>query len=386
MQRLRVTTILLLALAGAVILFLAPASRAEAQVGYSNAWTSSADIAEAQRILEYRGYLAPGYKSGSVDDPTSHALRAFQTDHALRPTGVLDTETFAQLLQHRPGKDADGDGIPDIRDKCPNTPKGARVDGNGCPKDTDGDGVVDGVDRCPDTPHGAKVDAEGCPLDTDQDGVYDGIDQCPDTPRGSRVDSKGCSQDSDGDGVADDADKCPNTARGAKVGSDGCPVESDGDGDGVSDDKDRCPDTPRGSKVDGQGCPEKAAAPAAAAAPAVLPESKKSLVLEGVNFDTNSARLQSSSTAVLDRVADGLKSNPEARIEVGGHTDSQGADDHNMKLSRERANAVRDYLVGKGVSASQLTAKGYGETKPIADNKTAGGRAVNRRVELKRLD
>jgi OOP family OmpA-OmpF porin len=382
MQRLRLNTILLLALAGAMMVVLAPAPRSEAQVAYSNAWTSSADIAEAQRILEYRGYLKPGYKSGSVDDPTSHALRAFQTGHKLRPTGLLDTETFAQLLQHRPGKDSDGDGVPDNRDKCPSTPKGARVDGDGCPKDTDGDGVVDGVDRCPDTPHGAKVDAEGCPLDTDQDGVYDGLDECPDTPRGAKVNSKGCSQDSDGDGVADESDKCPNTPRGVKVDSSGCPADSDGDG--VADDKDRCPDTPRGSKVDSQGCPEKA--PAAAAAPAVLPESKKSLVLEGVNFETNSAHLQGGSTDVLDRVAEGLKANPDARIEVGGHTDAQGADDHNMKLSRARANAVRDYLISKGVSASQLTAKGYGETKPIADNKTAGGRAVNRRVELKRLD
>jgi OOP family OmpA-OmpF porin len=195
------------------------------------------------------------------------------------------------------------------------------------------------------------------------------------------VDSKGCPQDSDGDGVADSADKCPNTPRGTKVGSDGCPADSDGDG--VTDDKDRCPDTPRGASVDAQGCPEKA--PAAALAP-LIPESKKSLVLEGVNFDTNSAHLQSSSTAVLDRVADGLKSHPEARVEVGGHTDSQGNDAYNMKLSRDRANAVKDYLIGKGVPAKQLEAKGYGETKPISDNKTAGGRAVNRRVELKRLD
>jgi len=226
------------------------------------------------------------------------------------------------------------------------------------------------------------VDAEGCPLDSDKDGVFDGIDQCPDTPRGTRVDSKGCSEDSDGDGVEDAADKCPNTPRGTKVGPDGCPADSDGDG--VTDDRDRCPDTPRGSKVDAQGCPEKSAAPAALLP--VLPESRKSLVLEGVNFEVKSSNLQSSSTAVLDRVADGLKSNPEVRVEIGGHTDSNGADDYNLKLSRARANAVRDYLLAKGVPASQMEAKGYGESKPIADNKTDGGRAVNRRVELKRLD
>lgn len=375
MQRLRVTNVVLLALAAAAPLVLAPARRAEAQSTYRNVWTSSADIAEAQRILQYRGYLAAGHKSGTVDTLTRDALRAFQTDHRLRTTGVLDTETFAELLQHRAGKDSDGDGVPDPRDRCPDTPKGARVDANGCTGDADGDGVVDGVDRCPDTPKGAKVDAEGCPLDSDKDGVYDGLDQCPDTPRGERVNSKGCSEDSDGDGVQDSADKCPNTPRGTKVGRDGCPADSDGDG--VTDDRDRCPDTPRGTSVDSKGCPEKAA---------VIPEKQKSLVLEGVNFETSSARLQSSSTAVLDRVAEGLKSNPEARVEIGGHTDARGADAHNQRLSRDRANSVRDYLVSKGVSKSQLETKGYGETKPIADNNTDSGRAVNRRVELKRLD
>ncbi len=381
MQKLRLNTILTLALAGAAMLFLAPVGRTLAQTNPGSVWTSSADIAEAQRILEYRGYLAHGYKDGTLDDATSHAIRAFQNDHALPESGLLDSDTYVQLLQHRPGKDSDGDGVPDNKDKCPNTPKGARVDANGCPKDTDGDGVVDGVDRCPDTPQGVKVDAEGCPLDSDKDGVFDGIDQCPDTPSGTRVDSKGCSQDSDGDGVADSADKCPNTPRGTKVGSDGCPADSDGDG--VTDDKDKCPDTPRGTSVDAQGCPEKAAVKTLAP---VIPESKKSLVLEGVNFDTNSAHLQSSSTAVLDRVAEGMKDHPDVRLEVQGHTDSQGNDAYNMKLSRDRAKAVKDYLVGKGVPAKQLEAKGYGETKPIADNKTAGGRAVNRRVELKRLD
>ena len=381
MQKLRVTNVLLLALAAATVLVVAPARRAEAQSNPGSALSSSADIAEAQRILQYRGYLQPGYKSGSIDNSTRDALRAFQTDHRLRNTGALDSETFAELLQHRPGKDSDGDGVPDNRDKCPNTPKGARVDANGCTGDADGDGVMDGVDRCPDTPKGAKVDAEGCPLDTDQDGVYDGLDQCPDTPRGARVNSKGCSEDSDGDGVEDSADKCPNTPRGTKVGRDGCPA--DGDGDGVSDDRDRCPDTPRGTNVDSQGCPEKEAAPAALA---VIPEKKKSLVLEGVNFETSSAKLQSSSTAILDRVAEGLKANPQARVEIGGHTDSRGADTYNQRLSRDRANSVRDYLVSKGVSKGQLETKGYGETKPIADNKTESGQAVNRRVELKRLD
>ena len=89
-------------------------------------------------------------------------------------------------------RDTDGDGVPDKKDKCPNTPKGAKVDAVGCPIDTDGDGVPDGIDQCPDTPKGATVDLKGCPIDTDGDGVYDGLDQCPNTPKGAVVDAKGC--------------------------------------------------------------------------------------------------------------------------------------------------------------------------------------------------
>ena len=383
MLRQRATQTLFL-LAAATALTLSAARTVHGQDHPSMFWTSSADVSEAQRILESIHLLAPGTcKSGTLDGPTHDALVAFQTSHTLQPTGLLDTDTMAELLQHRPGKDSDGDGVPDERDKCPNTPKGAVVDAHGCPKDSDGDGVMDGFDKCPDTRKGLKVDASGCPMDSDNDGVLDGLDQCPDTPRGAKVDSRGCSVDSDGDAVADKLDKCPDTPRGTKVDKDGCPVVEDSDGDGVPDDKDHCPDTPRGTKVDASGCVLVAAAPAA---PALIPEKKKSIVLEGVNFDTNSSHLKPESASTLDRVAEGLKENPDVRVEVGGHTDSQGNDAHNMQLSRDRANSVKAYLIGKGVPAKQLQAKGYGETKPIADNKTADGRARNRRVELKRID
>ncbi|MDH3628196.1 MAG: OmpA family protein [Acidobacteriota bacterium] len=150
----------------------------------------------------------------------------------------------------------------------------------------------------------------------------------------------------------------------------GCPKDSDGDG--VWDGIDRCPDTPAGAEVDERGCPK------------LFEDEKKSLVLEGVNFETNKAVLTSNSTTVLDRVVSSLKEWPEVRIEVGGHTDSSGADSYNQTLSEARARAVLDYLVEHGVSAASLSAKGYGESNPIADNGTRAGKATNRRVELTR--
>lgn len=229
-------------------------------------------------------------------------------------------------------KDSDGDGVLDSRDKCPNTQAGRKVNADGCELDSDGDGVLDGQDRCPNTPAGRKVDATGCELDSDKDGVADAQDKCPNTPAGQKVNADGCELDSDGDGIADSADKCPTVF--AKT-ADGCP----------------------------------------AAAPAKL-------VLEGVNFDTDQATLKDDATATLNQAADSLKQWGDVKVEVAGHTDNVGTDAYNQSLSQRRADAVRSYLIGKGVAADRLTAKGYGETQPVADNATEAGRYKNRRVEL----
>ncbi len=151
--------------------------------------------------------------------------------------------------------DADGDGVCDPNDLCPETPECADpVDPNGCPSDSDGDGVVDGCDQCPDTPECAVVDTNGCPSDSDGDGVVDGCDQCPDTPECAVVDTNGCPSDSDGDGVVDGCDQCPDTPECAVVDDDGCPIDSDGDD--VADGCDQCPDTPDcADPVDADGCP-----------------------------------------------------------------------------------------------------------------------------------
>jgi OOP family OmpA-OmpF porin len=216
--------------------------------------------------------------------------------------------------------------------------------------------------------------------DEDGDGVLDDADACPGTPSGWPVDSRGCPTDGDGDGVEDGKDKCPGTPRGATVDANGCP--GDEDLDGVFDGLDRCPGTPAGTKVDAAGCPLPAPPKPA---PLFTPE-KKTLILEGVQFESNKAVLTADSRKTLDMVAESLIAYPDVHVEVGGHTDSQGPTAHNLELSKQRARVVADYLQSKGVAASQLKSEGFGESQPIADNGTAEGRAKNRRTELKRTN
>lgn len=274
-----------------------------------------------------------------------------------------------------PVTDQDGDGVMDSSDNCPNSAPGAMVDAKGCtlPQDSDNDGVVNANDNCPNTSQGTKVDAKGCaiPQDSDNDGVVNANDNCPNTPQGTKVDAKGCAipQDSDNDGVTDANDRCSNTAANVKVDMQGCPVPLDSDNDGVLDKNDRCPNTTAGSKVDNNGC-----------------ELKAVIDLKGVTFANNSDRLIGNSVEILDDAAKTLLRNSGIKVEVAGHTDNRGALSYNQQLSQRRAEAVRSYLVEKGVDSSSLTAKGYGPSKPVADNSTSEGRSANRRVELRILN
>jgi OOP family OmpA-OmpF porin len=225
----------------------------------------------------------------------------------LQPGSAVTTFVETALLY----RDSDGDGVPDYLDKCPNTPKGVKVDANGCPIDSDGDGVPDYLDKCPDTPKGVKVDANGCPIDSDGDGVPDYLDKCPDTPKGTPVDK------------------------------DGCPLK------GV---------TVVGDKWSVEG---------------------KAL------FDTGKSTLKPAAKEVLVKVAAYLVANPKLAVEVQGHTDSTGKLPSNMKLSEERAEAVRAFLAAHGVAASRLTAVGFGPKQPVAPNDKSEDRAKNRRVDFK---
>ena len=245
-------------------------------------------------------------------------------------------------------------------------------------RDTDEDGVFDDSDNCPGTPLNVAVDASGCPLDLDADGVADYMDNCPYTQAGAQIDEKGCPLDSDGDGVANHLDKCPNTRSGAEVDGSGCPLDTDGDG--IANYLDKCPDTPKGTRVDYSGCPYFSEVAAATVT------SVGTWVFKGIQFDTNSDVIPSTSFESLDIVAAELNRNPELKLEIQGHTDNVGSVAYNTSLSEKRAKAVERYLLDKGVSSEQVTSVGYGPTMPIGSNDTREGRAANRRVEFKPVE
>ena len=234
------------------------------------------------------------------------------------------------------------------------------------PADTDKDGIIDSLDKCPAVPGIAKYD--GCPVpDTDKDGLNDEEDKCPDVAGLARY--QGCPiPDTDKDGINDEEDKCPTEAGPAS--NQGCSFV-DTDGDGVPDPDDKCPGV-AGPK-ESQGCPE------------IKEEVVKKInyAAQNIYFATGKATLLSKSFKGLNEVAQVLKDDDGLKLAIDGHTDNTGADNLNQKLSENRAAAVKAYLVKKGIDESRLVSAGYGETQPVADNKTAAGRQKNRRVELK---
>ena len=217
--------------------------------------------------------------------------------------------------------------------------------------------------------------------DSDGDGVPDDVDRCPEQAedRDGNLDADGCSEiDADGDTVPDTRDSCPLESEDVDhvQDEDGCP-DPDNDGDGIEDARDACPDS--AGAAERQGCPAKDY-------PGITVTERELRLASGIQFEANTATIRSVSLGLLDTVAEVLRDQPRMTIEIGAHTDSQGADADNLLHSQERAESVRKYLVGRGVDPSRLTARGYGETRPIESNSTSQGRAINRRIELVRTD
>lgn len=200
-------------------------------------------------------------------------------------------------------------------------------------------------------------------VDSDGDGIIDANDKCPNTPDNTTVDITGCpvAQDADHDGVLDSHDKCLNTPAGAQVDASGCKVNPDMDNDGVLNAKDICPNTPANTAVDENGCP--------------------ATIALDIQFENNSYKVKAASFTNLDKYAAFLKKYPNYSAKIVGYTDSVGAASYNQRLSEKRAKEVVKMLEARGVSSSQLSAKGMGEANPIANNATAAGRAQNRRIE-----
>jgi OmpA-OmpF porin, OOP family len=234
------------------------------------------------------------------------------------------------------------------------------------PKDSDNDGIIDDNDKCPTTPGVAKY--EGCPVpDTDKDGINDDNDKCPTVAGLAKY--EGCPiPDTDKDGINDEEDKCPNQPGVARYA--GCPVP-DRDKDGINDEEDKCPDVP--GVASQQGCPE------------ITEEVTKTVAYAAKNvyFATGSTKLLKQSYKPLDELVKVLNDNSSLKLKIDGHTDDVGKDDFNMRLSDGRAASVKAYLVSKGISEDRLESEGFGESMPVADNKTAAGKAKNRRVEMK---
>ncbi len=279
-------------------------------------------------------------------------------------SGTLDSPSHFQhtlgIVFKFGGTDTDGDGIYDKRDACPKVAGLKQF--KGCP-DTDGDGIIDGSDDCPEVAGLAALN--GCP-DADGDGIADKDDACPDLFGLAAF--KGC-PDTDGDGIADLSDKCPKV-KGPKENA-GCPWP-DTDGDSVLDKDDKCP-TVKGT-VANNGCPE------------VASEELDNLKIQAksvyFNSGTTTFKLDLGRTS-LDVIAELIKGSPNTKFIVEGHTDSDGSNAYNQKLSDERANVVKQALIQRGVNGDNLEAVGFGETAPVATNATAKGKAENRRTEVK---
>ena len=281
------------------------------------------ELAVAKSQLEFAQIDLEQGQLSSAEAHVSKAEPNAQAAFAMSPADRCTSREFVEVATEPAPRDTDGDGIPDSRDQCINEPE-------------DKDGYLDD-DGCPDT-------------DNDADGILDANDKCPNDPE-------------DLDGFQDD---------------DGCP-DPDNDGDGIPDLDDYCPNTPGVRGGDRPGCPKKNSL--------IVVTEKEIRITQQIQFEFNKAIIRPGiSYKILDEVVGVLNDNPKINLEVQGHTDNVGGDAYNMKLSQSRAEAVRTYLINKGISASRLVPKGYGFHQPLVPNTNAANRELNRRVQFIRTE
>jgi outer membrane protein OmpA-like peptidoglycan-associated protein len=298
----------------------------------------------------------------SINIPFHQRPHPKDNDHDLMSNKIDKCKNFAGDCNSDgcPEADDDGDGVKNSQDKCPSVKGPLKLDG--CP-DADEDGITDAQDRCP--KQKGKLELGGCP-DKDGDGVIDGNDRCPNDK--GLIEFEGC-PDTDHDKIPNNLDECPLDS--GVFENKGCPEIKivDTDNDGMEDNLDKCP-TIYGPKSN-NGCP----------IPKEVMDIAK-VAQENLEFLTGSAVIKKESIESLTVLSGYLSRNPNVKVILSGHTDNVGKPEKNMKLSKDRAEAVKNFLLSHGVDSSRMTSDGFGDTKPIGDNNTPSGRAVNRRVDI----
>ena len=357
-------------------LFLASCSQVSAMRGSIDGLTKVADQAErngaircaprelalAKSHLEFatveldQGFWTRAKEHLDIAEANAHAAYDLSPPQKCAERGFVE-----DAPPPKPG-DKDGDGYLDPDDKCPDEPENYNgyEDGDGCPDDpdTDGDGIPDSKDQCVLAPEDKDgyLDDDGCP-DPDND-----LDTIPDVADKDAT-GKTCMNDPEDPDGFEDADGCP---------------EPDNDKDGVVDLEDQCPAEPGPPGGDKPGCPKKPSL--------VIVTAKEIKITQQIHFEFDKDKIRSESFPILDAVADVLKTNPNIKIDVQGHTDNKGGAEYNKKLSDRRAASVKKYLIGKGVEASRLVSHGYGAEQPVVPNTTDQNRALNRRVQFVRTE
>lgn len=335
-----------------------------------------------EAVVGFKAYLAPNsfFTAGG-------GYGVLPTDY-----GTTRGRFFAGIVFEPGAGDRDGDGYKDDVDKCPEDPEDFDEweDHEGCPDpDNDQDGILDTMDKCPNEP--GPRENQGCPFhkvrDRDGDGIPDDLDKCPDEPEDfdKFEDEDGCPDpDNDKDGIPDKLDVCPNDPEDKDnwEDEDGCP-DPDNDRDRILDGNDRCPNEPEtyNGVEDEDGCPDKGM---------VIVQRGKLEILDKIYFETDKDVIMDRSFPLLDAIAATIKGHPEiALIEIQGHADERGDDEHNLDLTDRRAHAVMRALEDRNVELGRLRARGYGETRPVCTQHNEGCWSKNRRVEfiiLKRVD